>query len=161
MSAIAFKFTCANCGTEFLAPEVSETSYGEFVMRTHGSNETAYLDATQDRAFMESYELVKQHPQVANQKRMIQAEIQQSVFTVTCDRAPNGEKFAIGLRPMCPSCSTRNMKSWEPVIPIRNWPIPIVTHQLWEAKSVEEKNVTIKGAVAAVLTLRGSTKTGS
>lgn len=152
MSAIAFKFKCVICGAEFEAPEVSEMSYGEFVMRTRTSNEAVYLDATQDRAFLESYEIVKRHPLVGDQSQRAQGEIQQSVFSITCDKAADGAAFAIGLLPMCPSCGSREMKSWEPVIPIRNWPLPAVTHRSWEATSATEKDTAVDGAVRHLLT---------
>jgi len=151
MSAIAYNFKCSSCEREFQAPEVPEMSYGIFVMRTKELDETAFLDALNDSAFLESYELLKRHPRVANESEASRGKIQQFVFQVACDKTENGESFQIGLSPKCPSCGSRNMETWQQVIPVRAWPLPTVMHKSWDAKTIAEKTAAIDYGVQQFL----------
>jgi DNA-directed RNA polymerase subunit RPC12/RpoP len=151
MSAIAYKFKCATCGKEFEAPEVPEMSYGLFVMRTEETDEAAFLDALNDSAFLESYEFVKDHAQLANHTDIDRGRIQQAVFSSVCDKTARGETLRIGLRPKCRSCGSRNMASWQQRMPIKEWPLPTVTHDCWEEKTATEKRAAIDDGIQQVL----------
>lgn len=151
MSAIAYKFICANCDAAFEAPEVPEMSYGLFVLRTKDTDETAFLDAPNDAAFLESYEIVKNSSLVARRDSSAKGRIQQSVFTITCDKSDKNSVFEIGLMPKCPTCGSRNMLNWQPVIPTRDWPLPVVTHVFWEKKTPSEKVAAIDQAIQRVI----------
>ena len=147
MSAIAYRFKCADCKTEFEAPEVPEMSYGIFVMRNKVSNEAVFLDALNDPAFKESTELVERNPQFADRVSKSRGAAQQTVFSITCDKTREGASFEIGVFPVCPACGSRDMKSYRPAVPIRDWPLPVVTHKLWETKSASEKTAAINEAI--------------
>ncbi len=147
MSAIAYKFKCANCGIEFEAPEVPEMSYGLFVMRSNASDDTAFLDASNDTVFMESYELVKQHPLLAKENPDQSGKVQQVVFTATCEKTSNGESLIIGLSPKCPSCGLRKPASWLQITPVRQWPLPKVRHDSWNTMKTTEKADAIDRAI--------------
>ena len=147
MSAITFMFKCARCHADFRAPGLSDFSYGLFVMKTESADDAAFLDAQSDNAFLESCDLVQQNKLVANLTGRKLSRLQQAVFTTTCDPGPHGDAFRIGLRPKCPTCGFRDMESWEPVRPIQEWPLPVVEHQAWNAKTLSEKIEVIDRAV--------------
>ena len=151
MSAIAYICRCDSCGTEFEAPEVPEMSYGLFVMRTLESSEAVFLDAHKDAAFLESYDIVKRNPFIRGLTPEECGKIQQTVFSVTCDRSPAGKSFEIGIPPKCPSCGSRVIQSWHPVEPFRDWPLPSVGHRSWESKSPVEREALIDDAVRRLL----------
>jgi len=151
MSAIAYNFKCSLCGKEFEAPEIPEMSYGVFVMRTQESGEAAFLDALNDSVFLETYELVKRHPRIASLPEAERGRIQQAVFPVACDKTVRGESLQIGLQPKCPSCGSRNMESWQQVMPSRLWLLPLVRHDSWNAKTVAEKTAAINYGVQELI----------
>ena len=122
-------------------------SYGLFVMRTRDSSEAAFLDAHNDTAFSESYEIVKRHPSVKKLAPEERGKVQQAVFSVTCDTTRGGEALEIGLSPKCPSCGSQELESGRPVEPFRDWPLPNVGHRSWESKSLAEREALIDGAV--------------
>jgi DNA-directed RNA polymerase subunit RPC12/RpoP len=154
MNAIAYIYKCADCDKEFEAPETPELSYGLFVMRVKGSIEAAFLDATNDFAFLESLEIVKRHPLVKVLGSEIRGKVQQAIFSVTCDTTPNGKQFEIGIPPTCPSCGGQRMQSWCPIVPDRSWPLPIVGHVSWESKSATERELAIDSAIRRFLAAR-------
>jgi DNA-directed RNA polymerase subunit RPC12/RpoP len=147
MSAVAYKFKCDACGAEFEAPEVPEMSYGQFVMRSKGSDDSAYLDAQCERVFLESYEIVKRHPRLARLAADQRAKVQQAVFAVTCDKAPHGESLEIGLSPKCPSCGLQKPKSWHQIFPVREWVLPSIKHETWNMMDAAAKAHAIDVAI--------------
>jgi hypothetical protein len=151
MSAITYLFKCANCGAEFMAPEVPGDSYGLFVMRAESTDDAAYLDAHNDDAFLESFELVKHNTLVVGLTVEKRGALQQAVFSTTCDPASDGKPFRIGLLPRCASCGSRRMESWEPVRPIQSWSLLPVKHTIWNAKTPTEKAAAIDQAVRLYL----------
>ena len=42
------KFKCAKCEVQFKSPNIWQDSYGEFLLRSVGNAEEAYLDAIED-----------------------------------------------------------------------------------------------------------------
>lgn len=153
MSAIAFIYKCADCGSEFEAAGLSDFTYGLFVMRTEDSQQ-AFLDAISDAVFEESSEMVERHPQVIGLKPHELGKLTQAVFAVTCDKTLDGGSYEIGMPPKCPSCGSHKMASWQPLRPIRDWPLPSVEHQTWNAKSAPEKIVAIDTAIRRFLAIR-------
>jgi hypothetical protein len=147
MSAITYIFKCACCDADFNAPEVPEDSYGLFVMRTIDADDTALLDAYADKAFLESYELVKRNKLVGNLDARKRGELQHLVFAEICDLGPHGDPFRIGLLPKCPMCGARSMESWEPVRPTRPWALPALEHTAWNMKTAIEKRELIDNLI--------------
>jgi hypothetical protein len=147
MSTVTYMFTCANCRAEFIAPEVIDNSYGLFVMRTEHTDDAACLDAFNDSAFVESYDLVKRNKLVLGLSEERRGEVQQAIFSTTCDPSPTGELFRIGLLPKCPICGFRKMSRWAPAIPPQEWVLPLVEHKAWDAKTLTEKSSLIDQAI--------------
>jgi len=147
MSAVAYKFKCAVCGTEFEAPEVPEMSYGLFVMRSPESDDSAYLDAPNDPVFLESKELVRLHVRLAQFSAGQVGKVQQAVFSVTCDKTADGASLEIGLPPKCPTCGSHKPASWLQLMPARAWFLPAVRHELWKTRSPAQKALMIDEAV--------------
>ena len=143
MSAIAYTFKCADCGMLFEAPEVPEFSYGLFVLRSEGSDETVFLDSFEDIQFDEVSKSIEGLKAVRSLSVPDRAKLQHVVFSLTCDVTPEGHLVRIGLLPRCPSCGSRRMESWQPTAPIRDWALPAVTHKSWVAKSSVEKALAI------------------
>jgi DNA-directed RNA polymerase subunit RPC12/RpoP len=151
MTALSYNFKCANCGADFVAPEVPESSYGIFVMRSENTDEARSLNALNDSAFLESYELVKQNDSIKSFDALQRGALQQKIFGVICDRNLTGEKFAIGLLPRCPHCGSRKMESWEQTKPIKTWILPSIQHIECDNISSNEKHIKISEAIRRCL----------
>ena len=147
MSAVEFTFCCGDCGRRFSAPGVLDFSYGEFVLRGKRSNHEAFLDANSDPAFLESRELLKAHPKVAGMSDWQRAELLHEIFGSVCDPTPDGQPLVMNLHPQCPSCGSRNMESWVTAVPGRPWPLPLVTHNVWNALSRQQRIEMIDRAI--------------
>jgi DNA-directed RNA polymerase subunit RPC12/RpoP len=154
MNAIAYLYTCAECGHQLKAPETGEFSYGMFVMRAEKSDYAVFLNALEDSAFLESSQMVKEYPQIAKLPDRERAAIQQRVYGMICDRTPTGEMLIIGLPPKCPSCGSRKMKSWKQIQPSETWPLPVVEHKSWDNKSANERLETVDRSIQEVLKKR-------
>lgn len=150
MSACIYNYVCASCGSEFQASGVPEFSYGEFVMRSDSGSE-AYLEAITNSSFNEVSELVESNSLLAGFDERRLGDITQKVFTVACDPTENGETFHIGLKPTCPSCSSREMASWEQVHPLSPSSIPFITHTRWESLDDKEKLNLVDVAIRNLL----------
>jgi hypothetical protein len=68
-----------------------------------------------------------------------------------CDRTPTGEMLIIGIKPKCPSCGSRKMKSWIQVTPTEAWPLPEVEHKCWDNKSADQKLEAVEDAIQMIL----------
>ena len=147
MNAVTFTFCCADCGCHFDAPEVPEFAYGQFVLRTEASDYAAFLDALGDSAFLESYELVKLSHRTTAMNDRQRGDLQQRIFGVICDPAPNGQTLVIGLAPRCPSCGCRKMASWEQKTPVQPWCMPLVEHNRWTAMTQQQKADCVDQAI--------------
>ena len=119
MSAILYRFTCADCCAKFIASGVPELSYGQFVLRTETGVEM-YLDALTSDVFHEVRTLVHNHPLLAATDDRKTADVVHGVFGCACDRARDDRRLHIVMWPTCPACSSRNMKSWLSVYPPRS-----------------------------------------
>jgi len=150
MSAVTYRFCCAGCGERFNAPEVPEFSYGLFVLRSENSDYAAFLDAFNDAAFLESYEIVKTNRCVLDMRDEQKGEIQQRVFCVVCDPDPDGHPLKIGLAPRCPSCGCRSMATWEQIDPSRPWPLPLVGHERWNVLTKQQKVDLVDQTIRAI-----------
>ena len=151
MNAINFEYTCENCSTKFLAPGISDFSYGSFIMRTRTDEDIVYVDALNDKAFSDCYEIVKANSSISKNTE-IQATIQQSVFSLTCEKSPHGGVYEIGLlHPVCPHCKSRNMKSWRPSLPIQSLTLELVNHSSWNSLSMESQIALINEGIHTYL----------
>jgi CRISPR/Cas system CMR-associated protein Cmr1 (group 7 of RAMP superfamily) len=126
-----------------VAPEVPEASYGQFVLRTKVSDYAAFLNVIEDKAFLESNQIVKKHNKMVNHTVRDVAKVHHQIFGMICDLTPSGEKLIMDLLPKCPSCGSRNMKEWQQVAPKKLWPLPPVQHTAWDAKSEDEKKLEV------------------
>lgn len=150
MNAIKYIYNCANCGHEFNAPGVPELSYGMFIMRSEKSDYAAFLYAISDSAFLEVKEMVAEYPDIVKINDRERVKIIHKVFGLICDEAPDGGKLLIGVAPMCPSCGSREMKSWKQIHPTQIWPLPIVEHKKWDSKSHSEKLAIVDKAIKQI-----------
>jgi len=138
MSACIYRFVCSSCGTAFHAAGVPETSYGEFVMRSKSGREV-YLEAISNDPFNEVAQMVESHPHMKEMNENESGDVVQKVYTLACDLSPEGEEFFIGLKPVCPCCSSREMASWEEIRPLQLSNILSVTNTKWLALNDSEK----------------------
>jgi len=124
-------------------------------MRTKESNEAAFLEAPNDPVFLESYEIVKNNPLVANRSPLEQGKIQQHIFTITCDKSVEKASFEIGLMPQCPTCGSRNMASGHLSSQL-GLAIAPVTHASWMTKSLSEKIAAVDEAIRRIVPIAGT-----
>ncbi len=143
-----FKYTCGNCGVQFKAPEMSPTSYGEFLLRSEMGKE-AYLNAISDPVYQEVDNLLKHLPELQNKSAVELAEILREVFGVACDPDEHGSLFSIGADPVCPSCNKRKISYWEATEPSEfvDKELPSISHNDWISLSDLEKIDLIKNAL--------------
>lgn len=151
MNAIAFKYICGECGGEFKAPGISDFAYGLFVMWSEQSGEVVFLDALSDSVFSEVSGLVHGNPLLKCRPEEDQSDIFQAIFGMACDKSKKGDLFSIVATPKCPSCGSRKMKAWDVADPGYAWPLPVVTHESWNAKAPPEKAAIIHEAIRAYL----------
>lgn len=151
MSLVVFKFSCANCGREFEAPETSG-DYGEFVMRGEFAPEPALLVAPEDPVYIEVDRILEGIGAYRNKSEAQIADLLQRVFVVACDPAPDGTLPCIGRRPRCPTCGSGKQASWEPTHPPRAYTGATfaVTHQAWIQLTADEKENAIGMAFQAI-----------
>jgi DNA-directed RNA polymerase subunit RPC12/RpoP len=151
MNAITYIYHCANCGREFSAPGVPEFSYGMFVMRSEKSDYAAFLHAIGDSAFLEIQQMISEYTEIVRLKDREKAKLMHEIFGLICDEAPDGSKLLMDAAPICPSCGSREMKSWKQVHPAQIWPLPTVEHKKWDSKSHAEKLAAIDKAIKQII----------
>lgn len=136
------KFQCAKCGSQFKAPDLGFDSYGEFLLRSVGNADEAYLDAMEDGTYQEVSELLKSHTRLLGIKpNAFAAVLRRTYGLIACDPDQAGGPFQIGLFPRCPSCDSQEMASWEATDPPEfiEKALPPVTHLTWADLSHAEK----------------------
>jgi hypothetical protein len=118
-----------------------EWVHNEFVLYSESKSICAYLDTTEDMVFLETAYRIRQF----NEKSKLKLsdfevnEIIESAFSITCDIAPDGSVYRIGLLPKCPNCGEREGISWS-ISPSSFVYLPIVSHELWEGLRQNEKH---------------------
>ncbi len=152
MSAVVFRYSCASCGHTFEASGILDFSYGEFVMRSKEGSE-AYLEAITNEVFKEVSEIVEAHPCLVGADERQSGGVIQKIFGVACDPSPSGNQFHIGMNPVCPSCSSLEMKSWQELYPHMPSSIPSVTHNRWAAMGECKKIEIIDRVIRELLLL--------
>jgi len=150
MSAVAYKYVCAECGSAFNASGVLEMNYGEFVMRSEFGEEV-YLEATRNVAFNEIADIVEIHPLLLGADQNKIADVVQVVFSEACDPSEKGGVFRIGVHPTCPICSSLDMLSWNEIHPVQHSSIPEVTQNKWAGMTESEKLKAVDKAIRAFL----------
>lgn len=144
------KFNCPKCNYQFKATELGFDSYGEFLLRSHGDANEAYLNAIQDSTYQEVNGLLKSHPQLRELKpNALASLLRKSYGLIACDPDQGGNAFQIGLFPKCPSCGSQEMASWEATEPpeFTDKEISPVTHGEWSLLTGDEKTAKVDQAL--------------
>ncbi|WP_061539176.1 hypothetical protein [Collimonas fungivorans] len=135
------KYTCARCATSFDAPALGEDAYGEFLLRSK-NGEMAYLNAFMDLTYKEVDNLLSSHPKASVLQPLERAKILRRIYGgLACDLDSEMSPFEIDALPLCPSCGSQQMASWEFKNPpeILDVPVSAVTHNCWSMLSDSEK----------------------
>jgi hypothetical protein len=148
MKPILYNYRCESCDFTFKVPEITE-AYGEFIMHSDKTNESVYLSGFDDKVFTEVIKLYENNEIVKNTGRVYDAELFQSIFSVSCDLADDGGQYQIRIMPLCPNCGSRKMASWGPTNPAEysKEDIKPVTHEKWSKLTDIEKQDLIDKAI--------------
>lgn len=144
MKLPAFQFTCLNCGTSFIEPEVPEGSYGIFLLRS-ASGERRSVNADEDPVFDEIDPLVRAITGNQSNDRSF-AALHHKAFSATCDVDKFHQPFILGANPACPKCASSEL-SWKPLQGVAPFEVPEVEHHLWHQLTSDQKYEVIKGAL--------------
>lgn len=147
MKVQLFDFKCANCANQFKAPALGAPLYGEFLMRSIGNAENAYLNAFEDKTYDEVSTLLDENFRLTEKSQKIRAKIlQQTYGLIACDPDSMGQPFQIGMSPKCPLCGSQEMESWEATEPPEfiEKELRSVSHTAWTSLSEPEKKALIE-----------------
>ncbi|WUR11026.1 hypothetical protein E7V67_014990 [[Empedobacter] haloabium] len=153
MNLQLIKLTCASCLGVFEAPDLLSGAYGEFLLRSEGTLEVAYLNALEDAAYGEVYDLIKQNPRMHGMREHFIADVLRQIYAVVaCDPDSAGYSFGIGQFPRCPFCSAGNVAHWEEIDPpiFIDLPADPVTHTCWDDLSKDQKIAKIDNELWAI-----------
>jgi len=145
------KFKCGKCGSQFKAPDLGFNSYGEFLLRSIGNADEAYLNAMEDRAYQEVNALLKVSSKVSGKRPNEIAEILRKWFgLIACDPDRAGRPFQIGAFPKCTSCGSQEMDYWEATDPAEfvEKSLRPITHASWAALSDDEKEARVDSVLS-------------
>lgn len=145
--------TCASCSGIFQVPALLSGAYGEFLLRSAGSFEVAYLNALEDATYDEVYELIKQNPRMHGKGENLIADVLRHIYgVIACDPDSAGHCFGIGLVPPCPFCQGTRVAHWEATEPpvFVDLPVNPVTHIYWDSLSKAQKIDKIEGKLASL-----------
>lgn len=150
VSLIVYRFVCARCGTGFDAPEAGG-AYGEFVMRGQVDSTPALLDAMADPVYEEVDHILRGLGAYRAKSERESAALLQAVFGSACDLARDGTILSVGRNAPCPSCGSRDMASWGPARPVREYvgPRNPITHDSWSRLGRGEREKLIALAADA------------
>ncbi|MBZ9610920.1 hypothetical protein [Rheinheimera maricola] len=147
-----FKFKCGQCGCQFKAPQIGSDSYGEFILRSVGNADEAYLDAMEDNTYQEVNSLLKSNLKMISKKPNELASILRKAYgVIACDLDKAGKPFFIGCFPKCPSCNMQEVEYWEATEPpefIEKTICP-VTHVAWSSLSDLEKQEKVDSVISS------------
>lgn len=142
MKFILVNYICGACGKLYKAPEIAPHAYGEFLLRSEGRGDVAYLNALTDSSYKEVDNILQQNLLGIHEDPQRRAKMLQAIYgAVACDSDSEGNIFKIGLHPICPMCGYQVMKSWQVTEPVEfiELLIPSVTHSFWDSLSESEK----------------------
>jgi hypothetical protein len=94
----------------------------------------AFLDAFDDKIWNEVDDLIQKNKPLLREKFW-------EVFALTCDLAPDGTKFEIGLR-KCPRCRSTSLSRETDNTGI-SLDVPAITHNAWCKLTAEQKRSRI------------------
>lgn len=145
-----YRFKCGQCGVEFKSPKTIVGGYGEFMLRSVGAGEIAYLNALEDKTYDEVEGLLRTNSRIAGKGDNAYADILQNTYgDIACDVDQTGESFRIGALPKCPQCGVENILSWEEIVPPEfvDKRLSPVTHSEWDGLSYKEKEGVVDQAL--------------
>lgn len=145
--------TCSVCNERFVAPEVYEFSYGEFLLRSNTGHTTS-LDALNEPSYKLVSDLIASNPRSADLAETKRSDLLMSMYgEVACDPAPDGSVLVLGAFPPCPRCHSQKMRSWEPLSPPQSVDadISVASHVRWNNLSREQKAAAVDIAIPAAL----------
>jgi DNA-directed RNA polymerase subunit RPC12/RpoP len=147
--AITVKYVCDNCKSSFVAPVLSDFSYGDFLLWS-ASDSVVFMGAIGDRAYKEVMDWIEVKEQSGAMKGLDTAHILQTLFgELACDVDSAGRPYHIG-RPPCPNCGSRRMYSVGDKIV--GWvDISDVSHNEWFSLSAQEKEDRLDRALSELL----------
>lgn len=134
--------TCARCGQDSTVAVMPDGIHAQFVLRSAGSLEEAFLDAVQDPTYDEVDALLNQSRRMIGKDGWFRAHaLQRTYGEIACDPDSTGSFFNIGKLPNCPACGHPTLHSWRPMVPPQcvDKGIPAVTHRAWTALSELQK----------------------
>lgn len=137
MMISSFEHVCQVCKTHFIAPALSDFSYGEFLLWST-SGECRYLNAFDDPPYQEIIDFVHQAEKEGRVKPVDESELVQAIYgQLTCDTDVGGSNFDIS-PPLCPNCKAKKIES---IASKENSKVSIqsVTHNKWNLLTKEEK----------------------
>jgi DNA-directed RNA polymerase subunit RPC12/RpoP len=139
MTIVAFTFECASCHSKFVSPQTE--SYGGFILRSSGQGTAVAMDTIEDPVFDEVSRLLREIGAYGGKDESQRADLIQGIAGVACDKDVDGSEFGILTEPRCPACGSREMESWGPTDPPREYEVavPVVTHNEWASLSRTEK----------------------
>ncbi len=137
-----WKYKCEGCGNEFLAPQLTQGSYAEFLLRSSSLGELRYLNAIEDKTYEQVDLIIKSHLKASNKPANAIANILRKCYgDIACDTDINRKPFQIGASPVCPACGSQTMEYWESVEPLEiiDLAVKSVSHRLWDSLSEAER----------------------
>lgn len=154
MKLSLFDVVCAGCELTFKAPDIAPNAYGEFLLRSDGAGEARYLNALQDRTYVEVEALLRAEARVVALAPVRRAKLLQDVFgPVACDPDASGAPLRIGVNAGCPACGSQQRRSWDASSPLEfvEVDVPVVSHEEWSRLSVAQKSARVREATANIL----------
>ncbi len=151
MKLLLFDVVCAGCDHTFKSPDIAPNAYGEFLLRSGVPGETRYLNALQDRAYMEVETLLRAEARFAELASVPRAKLLHEVFgPAACDPDASGAPLHIGLHEPCPACGSQQRRSWDASSPVQfvEVDVAVVSHAAWSGLSNAQKSARVREATA-------------
>ncbi|HIV72916.1 MAG TPA: hypothetical protein H9903_18410 [Candidatus Aquabacterium excrementipullorum] len=144
--------TCAQCGQDSSVSVMPDGVHGQFVLRSIGSLEEAFLNAVQDPTYDEVEHLINHSRRLIGKDNWFRAHaLQRTYGEIACDPDSTGSFFNIGKLPNCPKCGHATLHSWRPMSPVQfvDRDIAPVTHRAWHALSEAQKAFRVDDVLEA------------
>jgi hypothetical protein len=128
-------------------------SYGEFLLRSVGGAEVAYLDALEDSTYQEVNWLIKQNVRTLGENANVLADILRKTYgAIAVDLDIEGNSFQIAGFPKCPFCNSQDIESWEATDPPEfvEKAVQPVTHAHWNSLSNAEKEAKVDEVLSSM-----------
>ena len=124
VTSIKIKYKCLNCDASFFVPELSDFSYGEFILESD-SGEFKYLNAFEDPTYQEVIKLIEEN----KDKIRVQPDVQSIYGQLVCDPDSKGFQFSIR-KTSCPKCRSINLNSGS--VTEQKICLDLLTHDKWD-----------------------------